>query len=137
MIYGCLYRYINKNYLSRVLPLRGLVVVVHEVHLAGGGLSLLPARRKGTEHVVSVASSDIKTVLAQVRVWRVEGDVLQLWIALLYILYIIYVYHIIIILLSYHSIAILLHLTEDQYKRPIKIGILQFKILKFQTKSVR
>ena len=78
MIYGCLYRYINKIYLSRVLPLRGLVVVVHEVHLAGGGLSLLPARRKGTEHVVSVASSDIKTVLAQVRVWRVEGDVLQL-----------------------------------------------------------
>ena len=77
MIYGCLYRYINKIYLSRVLPLRGLVVVVHEVHLAGGGLSLLPARRKGTKHVLAVASSNIKTVLPQVSVWRVEGEVLK------------------------------------------------------------
>merc|ERR1719361_1799199 len=63
--------------LSWVFPLRGLVVVVHEVDLPGGGLSLLPAGRKGTKHVLTVASSNIKTVLPQVSVGRVEGEVLM------------------------------------------------------------
>ena len=51
--------------------------MVHEVDLPGGGLSLLPAGRKGTKHVLTVASSNIKTVLPQVSVWRVEGEVLK------------------------------------------------------------
>merc|ERR1719278_1868645 len=63
--------------LSWVFPLRGLVVVVHEVDLACGGLGLLPAGRKRTKHVLTVASSNIKTVLQQVSVWRVEGEVLM------------------------------------------------------------
>ena len=64
-------------YLSGILPLRGLVVVVHEVDLAGRGLGLLPAGRKRTEDVLSVPSSHVKAVLAQVSVGRVEGDVLK------------------------------------------------------------
>ena len=79
MIYcRCAVSDIKKHiYLSWVFPLRGLVVVVHEVDLPGWGLSLLPAGRKGTKHVLTVASSNIKTVLPQVSVWRVEGEVLK------------------------------------------------------------
>ena len=51
--------------------------MVHEVDLACGGLGLLPAGRKRTKNVLTVSSSNIKTVLPQVSVGRVEGEVLK------------------------------------------------------------